>query len=87
MQLFGYDGESELRRQGARDVEVAAKLRPEEGKGTEKSGLQLEVKKPLEGRSVQCTENESDFVVVGRDVVGEEPACLLYTSPSPRDRG
>ena len=28
-----------------------------------------------------------DVIVVERDVVVEETTCLLYTSPSPRDRG
>ena len=84
MQLFGYDGESELRRQVARDVEMAAEPGPEVGKGAEKSGLHLKVKVPLEGRSVQSPKNERYLLVVGGDAVGEEPAVQVTQISSSR---
>ena len=74
MQLFGYEGEGELGRQGARDVELAAKPGPEVCEGVQKVGLQLKVKVPLECWSAHSPKNESDFLVVGGDIVGEEAA-------------
>ena len=52
MQLSGYDGESELRRQVAWDVEVAAEPGPEVCKSVDDRRLQLKVKDPVEGRAV-----------------------------------
>ena len=64
MQLSGYDGESELRRQVAWDIEVAAEPGPEVCKGADNGGLQLKIKEPLEGRAVQRTTNERHLLEV-----------------------
>ena len=42
----------------------------------------------LHGRKWFVREHNGELTVLeGQGIVGQHPTCLLYTSPSPRDRG